>query len=216
LKLGAGITVIGRGLMAEQGETIGVDSQRHAVEGKGAAKVLEVTPGGVSGNKDTSQEMTRVVIHCQEQGLFILCGPPLVDGGIVLPQFSQAGAFPAAAGLGDGRERIDQEREVTAGVSGDGFAIALEIETSQEFVGDELIVGWSLEREEGLQELLDLGGPEFAMVATREVEGEGGWLLKPGGAQAKEVSPTDAQELGGGVRVEVAAIESVERLVEKG
>jgi hypothetical protein len=78
-----------------------------------------------------------------------------------------------------------------------------------------LIVGRSLERQEGLQELLDLGGPVGAMVAAREVEGEGGRLLKPGGSQAKEVSPTDTQELGGGVRVELAAVERVEGLVEE-
>lgn len=110
---------------------------------------------------------------------------------------------------------MDQEREVTAGVSGDGFAVALESETGGEFVGDELIVGRALERQEGLQELLDLGGPVGVMVAAGEVEGEGGRLLEPSGAQAKEVSPTDAQELGGRVRVEVAAVESVERLVEE-
>ena len=66
-----------------------------------------------------------------------------------------------------------------------------------------------------MQELLDLGGPGGAMVAAGEVEGEGGGLLKPSGAQAKEVSPTDVQELGGGVRVEVAAVESGERLAEE-
>jgi len=98
---------------------------------------------------------------------------------------------------------------------GDRFAVALESEAGGQFVGDELIVGRSLERQEGLQELLDLGGPGGAMVAAGKVEGEGGRLLKPSGAQAKEVSPTDAQELGGGVRVEVAAVESVERLVEE-
>jgi hypothetical protein len=78
-----------------------------------------------------------------------------------------------------------------------------------------LIVGRSLERQEGLQELLDLGGPVGAMVAAREVEGESGRLLKPGGSQAKEVSSTDTQELGGGVRVELAAVERVEGLVEE-
>jgi hypothetical protein len=31
------------------------------------------------------------------------------------------------------------------------------------------------------------------MVAAGEVEGEGGWLLKPSGSQAKEVSTADAQ-----------------------
>ena len=45
------------------------------------------------------------------------------------------------------------------GVSGDGFTVALEGEAGGEFVGDELIVGRSLERQEALQELLDFGGP---------------------------------------------------------
>ena len=72
-----------------------------------------------------------------------------------------------------------------------------------------------MERQEGLQELLDLGRPVGSMVAAREVEGESGRLLQPGGAQAKEVSPTDTQELGGGVRVELAAVERVEGLVEE-
>ena len=72
-----------------------------------------------------------------------------------------------------------------------------------------------MERQKGLQELLDLGGPGVVMVAAGEVEGEGVRMLKPSGAQAKEVSTTDAQELGSCVRVEVAAVESIERLVEE-
>lgn len=72
-----------------------------------------------------------------------------------------------------------------------------------------------MERQEDLQELLDLGRPGAAMVAAGEAEAEGGWLLKPNGSQTKEVSTTDAQELGGGVRVELAAVEGIERLVEE-
>ena len=70
-------------------------------------------------------------------------------------------------------------------------------------------------RQEGLQELEDLGGPAGAVVAAGEMEGKGGRLLKPGGAQTKEVSATDTQKLGGGVRVKVAPVESVERLVKE-
>ena len=66
-----------------------------------------------------------------------------------------------------------------------------------------------------MKEMLDLGGPSGAMVAPGELEGEGGRVLKPSGSQAKEVSTTNAQELGGGVRVQVAAVESVECLVEE-
>lgn len=215
LELRAGIAAIGGGLMAEQGQAIGVERDGQAVAGKSAAEVLEVVPGDVGRNKAGGQEFARVVIHRQQEGLLLGGGPPLVDGGVVLPQFTQAGPFPAAAGLGGERGHTDQEREVPAGVRGDGFAVALEGEAGGEFVGDELIVGRSLERQEGLQELLDRGGPGGAMVAAGEVEGEGGRLLQPGGAQAKEVSPTDAQELGGRVRVEVAAVESVEGLVEE-
>ena len=215
LELRTWVAVVARGLMAKQGQAIGVDGHRQAVEGEGAAKVLEVVPGGVGGDEDGGQEFAGMVIHGQQEGLFILCGPPLVDGGIMLPEFAQAVPFPAAAGLGDGRGRTDQKREVSAGVSGDRFAVADESKAGGQFGGDELIVGRPLEGQEGLQELLDLGGPGGAMVATGEVEGEGGGLLQPGGAQAKEVRPTDAQELGGGVRVQVAAVESVERLVKE-
>ena len=95
----------------------------------------------------------------------------------MLPEFAQAGPFPAAAGLGEGCRGTHQERKVSAGVSGDRFAVTEESEAGGQFVGDELIVGRPLERQEGLQELLDLGGPGGAMVATGEVEGEGGGLL---------------------------------------
>ena len=111
-----------------------------------------------------------MVVDGEQEGLFILGGPPRVDGGVVLPQFAQTGPFSATAGLGDGGGRTDQEREVTAGVSSERFAVALKSKAGGQFVGDELIVGRSLEWQEGLQELLDLGGPGAAMVATGELE----------------------------------------------
>ena len=128
LELRAGIPAIGRGFMAEQGQAIGIESQGQAVAGKSAAEVLEVMPGGVGRNKDGRQEFAGVVIHGQQEGLLGISRPPLVDGGVVLPQFAHAGSFPAAAGLGYGRGRTDQEREVTASVGGNGFAVALESE----------------------------------------------------------------------------------------
>ena len=85
LELGARIATLGQGLIAEQGQAVGVEGQRQAVEGKSAAEVLEVMPGGVGGDKDGGHELARVVIHCQQQGLFIVARPPLVDGGVVLP-----------------------------------------------------------------------------------------------------------------------------------
>jgi len=99
LELGAGIPAIGGGLMAEQGQAIGIKSDRDAVEGKSPAEVLEVVPSGVGGDKDGGQEFARVVIHRQQEGLLIGGGPPLMDGGIMLPEFTHTGPFPAATDL---------------------------------------------------------------------------------------------------------------------
>ena len=114
--------------MAEQGQAINEESDGQAMAGKSSAEVPEVVPGGVGRNKDGSQELARVDIHRQQEGLLIGGGLPLVDGGVVLPKFGQAGPFPAAAGLGGGCGRAHQEWEVTAGASGDGLAAALESE----------------------------------------------------------------------------------------
>ena len=72
-----------------------------------------------------------------------------------------------------------------------------------------------MERQKGLEELLDLGGPGGVMIAAGEMEGEGSRFLKPSGSQAEEVSTTDAQKLGSRVRVDVAEVERIERLVEE-
>ena len=85
LKLGTRIPVIGHGIMAKEAETIGVYHHGQVVLEKEAAKVLEMIPGGVGGDKDRAQELAGMIIHGQQQGLFFIGGPPLVDGGIVLP-----------------------------------------------------------------------------------------------------------------------------------
>lgn len=107
LELRTWIAVVARGLMAKQGQAIGVDRHRSAVEGERAAKVLEVVPSGVGGDEDGGHEFAGMVIHGQQEGLLLLIRPPLVDGGIMLPEFAQASPFPAAAGLGEGRGRTD-------------------------------------------------------------------------------------------------------------
>lgn len=69
------------GRMAEQGQAIGVEGHGQALEGKSAAEVLEVVPGGVGGNEDGGQEFAGMVVHREQEGLIILGGPSRVDGG---------------------------------------------------------------------------------------------------------------------------------------
>ena len=56
LELGTGITVIGHGIMAKEAKTVGVHDHRQAVPEKEAAKMLEMIPSGVGGDKDGAQE----------------------------------------------------------------------------------------------------------------------------------------------------------------
>ena len=58
LELRAGIAVIGHGIMAKEAEAIGIDDQRQVVLEKEAAKMLEMIPGGVGGDKDGTQEFS--------------------------------------------------------------------------------------------------------------------------------------------------------------
>lgn len=76
--------------MAKEAQSVGIDDQRQGVFKKEPAKMLEMIPGGVGGDKDRAQEFAGMVIHGQQQGLLFIGGPPLVDGGIMLPQFIDA------------------------------------------------------------------------------------------------------------------------------
>ena len=90
LELGAGIPVIGHGVMAEEAQAVCVHHQRQVVLEKQAAKMLAMIPGGVGRDEDRAQKFARMVSDGQEQGLFFLGGPPWVAGGIVLPEFIEA------------------------------------------------------------------------------------------------------------------------------
>ena len=76
--------------MAKEAQAVGIHDQGQGVLDKEAAKMLEMIPSGVGGDKDSAQELARMVIHGQQEGLLFLGRPPLVDGGIVLPEFINA------------------------------------------------------------------------------------------------------------------------------
>ena len=102
LELRAGIAVIGHGIMAEEAEAVRVDHYRQAVLEKEAAEMLEVIPSGVGGDEDRAQEFAGMVVHGEQQGLLVLGGPPLVDGGIVLPSSSRRERCQRRRALGRG------------------------------------------------------------------------------------------------------------------
>ena len=58
LELGTGIPIIGHGIMAKEAQAIGVDNQRQAVLEQESAKMLEMIPRGIGGDKDRTQEFS--------------------------------------------------------------------------------------------------------------------------------------------------------------
>ena len=90
LELGTRIPVIGHRIMTKEAESVGVNDHGQSVLEEEAAKMLEMIPGGVGGDKDRAEQFAGVIIDGQQQGLLFLGGPPLVDGGIVLPEFINA------------------------------------------------------------------------------------------------------------------------------
>ena len=215
LELGTGIPVIGHGIMAKETQAIGVDDQWQAVLEQEAAKMLKVIPSGVGGDEDRAQELAGMIIHGEQQGLLVGGRPPLVDGGIVLPQFAQAGTFPAAAGFGAWFGLAEEVGKVVSGKGGHRLAVPLETEAGFQFVGDELEVGRLLEGEELLEEGDGFWWPVGPMVATGGLGGEGRPVLEEAGAEPVKVGAADLQMVGGIYGINQPFIELPQDLLEK-
>jgi len=201
--------------MAEEGQAVSIESERQAMNGKGAAKVLEMVPSGIGGDEDSPHKLAGMIVDGQQEGLLVGRRPPLVDRRIVLPKFAHPCAFPSPSRPGCWGGCVDQEWEVTTSIGSNGFAVALKGKASSQLIGDKLVIGRSLERQEIFQELPHIGRPGGTMVAPGEVESEGSRVSKPSGAQAKEMGAADIQKLGGAVGVELALVEGVQGLLQE-
>ena len=107
-----------------------------------------------------------MIIDGQQQGLLFMGGPPLVDGGIMLPEFINARAFPATPGFGTRLGLGEKVWKMGSGEGGHRLAMALETEAGFKFVGHQLEVGRLLERKELLDEGDGLRRPVRPMVAA--------------------------------------------------
>jgi hypothetical protein len=215
LELRTGITVIGHGIMTKEAKAVGVDDHRQAVPEKKAAKMLEMIPSGVGGDKDRAQEFARMIIDGQQQCLLFMGGPPLVDGGIVLPQFIDARAFPSTSGFGTRFRLADEAWKVGSGKGGHRLSVALKSEAGFQFVGYQLEVGRLLEGNELLEEGDDLRRPVWPMVTARELGGEFGAFPEEAGTEPVKVGPADLEVVGGTSGVNKPFIELTEDLLEE-
>lgn len=215
LELGGGIPVIGHGIMAKEAQAVGVDHHGQRVPEKEAAKMLEMIPSGVGGDKDRAQEFAGMIIHGQQQGLLFLGWPPLVDGGIVLPEFINAGAFPTPPGFGARFGLADELGKMGSGKGGHRLPVTFETEAGFQFVGHELEIGRFLKRQELFEESDGLRGPVRPMVAARELGGEPSAFFEEAGAEPVKVGAADLEVVSGICSVNLTLVELPEDLLEK-
>ena len=141
--------------------------------------------------------------------------PPLMDGGVMLPQFIELGALPAAADLGLAGGVRNQIRVVRADKSGDGFPMAFKPKTAVQFIGDKLKIGGALQGHKILKELADLGRPVRPMIPAGEFGAELGTVLEPAGLKPVKVGATDLKVLGSFERFNLSGIELAEDLPQE-
>jgi len=156
-----------------------------------------------------------MVVDGEEEGLLLVGRPPRVDGGVVLPEFADAGALPAPLGFGDRKRRQDEVGEVGARVGGDGFPIPVEGEAFGELVGDELEIRRALEGQEGPEEGSDLRGPTLVVIATGDAQGEAWSVVEPREADPEEMRPTDTEKFAGAGGIKRSAVKRPEGLANE-
>jgi hypothetical protein len=214
LELRMGVEAIGGGAMAEEGQAVGVKGGGRAVLFEGRPQMAEVTPSGVAGHEGAGDDFAGMIVGGQDEGGIDLSGPPGMRGGIVLPEFADVGALPAAAGLGAGRLRGDVLGEVLLDVMGDGRARTVEVQAASQFVGQEGVVEGLAVREDVGEEIVSGLRPGGVVIAAGRLGGEAGLVGEPPMAQFVEAGAADQQAFGGGVGIELAGVESLEDLLD--
>jgi hypothetical protein len=89
---------------AEEAERIGINAGGQTGALEGGAEVSEVSPRGVGGDEERAHEFARRVVFGENERLALAPALPLMNGAVVLPEFADPGALPAAAPAG-GRAR---------------------------------------------------------------------------------------------------------------
>jgi hypothetical protein len=169
--------------------------------------VGEVRPGGVAGHEGAAQDFAGVIVEGEDEGGIMVGGPPRVRGGVMLPEFADGRALPAAAGLGATFERGPPLGKVLAHVSGDGGRGAGEVKLAGQLVRQEREVERLAVGQDAGQEIMGGGWPGCFMIAAGRLGGESGFVAQPVVAEAVELGGTDVQPLRGGQCVELTCVE---------
>ena len=153
LELALRIAMVVTGTWAEETQAVGINGFWQSMGFEGTAEVAEVVPGGVGRHETTGDVEAGMIINGEQQDLFSGCGPPLMDGTVVLIEFANSGTAeaPVDAGLSD--RSGNEMRKVCFDINLDAGPSPLETAEPLQFIRHELIVGrvlqWQKVFEEG-------------------------------------------------------------------
>lgn len=138
-----------------------------------------------------------------------------MDGRVVLPEFAEAGAFPAAAGFGLRLGLADEVGEMGADKGGDGLTVAYETEAAGQFIGHQLKVGRLLQRNKILEKLSGFRRPVWPVVTPGELGHERRTVLQPVGAQPVKMCLADLEVVGRFGAINQTVVKLLEYELEK-
>ena len=214
LELAAGLDLRFGAGGAKEAQGVGVDGGGKSVALEGGTEVTEVPPSGVGRHETARDQLARVIVFGENEGLFLLARPPLMNGTVVLPKLADLGALPAPPGARQGARPSHKVREMSGDMANYGGAGTNEAKARLEFIGDQSAVQRLASRQECFQESGDFLGPAFSVIAARSPSSKPSALPQPLPAELVKTGPPDPQTLLRAQRVDLTTMEGGENFTD--
>ena len=152
------------GAWPKEAQAVGINDFGEAPFSEGFPEVLEMVPGRIGSHEATREVESRVIVGGEQESLLGRGGPPLADGAVVLPEFADVGTTEAPIDTGLARRSGYEVRIAGLDVCLYRGTGANQSAEALEFVGDELIVGRVLQRQEIFQKCFGFWWPFSASI----------------------------------------------------
>ena len=133
----------------------------------------------------------------------------------MLPEFSNGGALPAAAGFWTGPQRRDPIWKLLSNVSGDRGPGSFEVKATFQFVGQQREIQRLTMRQDLGQKAMGWQRPCGLVISTGSFEFETILVAQPLVTQFVEPAAPDHEPLGSSVCIQLAGVERAEDFPDK-
>jgi len=122
--------------VTKEGEPVGVEGTGRTGILEQGTEQAEMLPSGV-GSKGSGHNASRVVIECENEHLESGTGPPSMRGGIMLVEFANPGALPAAPRFGAAGQGRNQSWKTLPDISGHRSSRAAKIKAPRQLISQQ-------------------------------------------------------------------------------